>query len=89
MKEIIKHFKEKAKEYVLAHFLEATIWNQETQDAYISGAEYSLTIAKEYWQQKMYSEEELISLTNQSYLNGIKDIGLDKHYEWLEQNKKK
>jgi len=45
--------------------------------------------AKEYWQQGMYTEKEMKELTNQAYLNGIKDIGLDKHNEWFEQNKKK
>lgn len=34
----------------------------------------------------IFSREEVIGLVNEAYLNGIKDIGLDKHNLWIKQN---
>jgi hypothetical protein len=46
-------------------------------------------VARELHQEGMYSEKEVKQLTNEAYLNGIKDIGLDAQNEWFEANKKK
>lgn len=89
MKDLEKQIEAEAKKYVIANFLEATIWKQDTADAFISGAEYGLKIAKEYWQQGMYTEEKVINLIQEYYkfLNNKQDSRVFK--QWLEENKKK
>lgn len=34
--------------------------------------------------EKTWKRKEVVELVNEAYINGIKDIGLDKHNEWIE-----
>lgn len=62
---------------------------------FIAGAKSKA--AKQYWQQGMYTEEEVKDLLNKSHLARVKDpmlvLWVDKGLEfsptWFEQNKKK
>lgn len=44
--------------------------------------------AKEFHQQGMYSEQEVLHLINEAFLIGVKDWGTDSLYAWFEKNKK-
>lgn len=82
MEELEKKVEEAAKKYIKDYYSEQ-IMPKCVKDAFINGAKSPE--AKEYWQKGMYSEEELLDLTDEFSWRHDKSVTFR---EWFNEHKK-